>query len=285
MDIMSMDLATEEQEEQRSSSFSFNDFDTIFNHAREPLDSDVGVILLKQHYDTFGNETRSYDYKVWGKSIKEWVALAFDACPILELEFSEDDDLLQTIQPYLSDKKYTAVFYADTPLFTRQDFLEILDYAKSKRMNVCRVERGYIFVTDYLRTAQKVYATATPALQYAEDFMIVKDMATLSQASATLKQRILTFHLNNGVQIIDTNWTSIDADVVIGSGAVIYPNNILMGNTEIESGVILQVGNTITDSYISSGCVLKNSIIENSKIRNNTTLGPFAYISNGETKR
>ena len=128
--VLSMDLDTEISTE------SLNEIDTMWARAREPIDSDVAVIILKIHHPAFTGKTRSFDTKIWGKTMTEWVTLAFDKCPILEIETTSQADILSTIRPYLTDSKYTAVFYADTPLLTRKMFLTCLDYTKTKGMNV-----------------------------------------------------------------------------------------------------------------------------------------------------
>ena len=48
------------------------------------------------------------------------------------------------------------------------------------------------------------------------------------------KRRIINEkHMKNGVTIIDPKVTYIDETVEIGEGTVIYPGNILEGNTKI----------------------------------------------------
>ena len=264
---------------------SWVELDNIFARTREPLDSDVAVIILKIHHPAFLGNRKSFDYSLWGKTLTEWVSLAFDTCPILELETTASSDILYTIKPYLSDKKYTAVFYADTPLLQRKNFLNIIDYVKTKRMNVCKLERGYVFVTDYLRTAEKLYSSTSANLDFKDDFLLVCDMDSLSRASTILKDRILKYHLEHGVQILDTNWTSIDADVIIGENVTIYPENILQGKTIIGDNVVLQAGNTIINSQIGDNCKIIHSVIDRSKIRDGSKIEPFSYIYQGEVKK
>ena len=263
----------------------FEELDEIFSRTREPLDSDVAVIVLKIHHHEFLSSKKSYTYSILGKTLTEWLSIAFDACPVLEIECSESDDILEVLRPNLSDKKYTAVFYSDTPLLQRKTFLGIIDYAKHKGMNVCKLERGYVFVTDYLRTAQKLYSTTIPNLDFENDFLVVRNFDSFNKASQILKERILKFHLQNGVQILDTTWTSIDADVVIGDNVVIYPQNIIQGKTIIGDNTILQAGNTIIDSQIGNNCALMHCVVEKSKIRDNTNLEPFTFVLGGEVKR
>ena len=87
------------------------------------------------------------------------------------------------------------------------------------------------------------------------------------------------------MQFIDADWTSIDADVIIGQNTVIYPQNVLQGKTIIGDNVVLQVGNTIIDSSIGNGSNIMHSVIINSKITNNSNIEPFSYINKGIVKK
>ena len=93
-----------------------------------------------------------------------------------------------------------------------------------------------------------------------------------------LRKRINKFHLDNGVTLIDPDTTYLGVDVIIGKDTVIYPNNILEGYTNIgESCTILQ-NSRIKDSIIEDEVEVQASVILNSRIGKNTTVGPFAYI-------
>jgi len=263
------------------------DIDTLWEKVtqKEPIDSDVGVIILRQHHSAFNTTCRSFNLKVWGKSLIQWVSLAFDKCPILELDYQEGEDILTTIRPHISDKKYTAVFYADTPLFERRTFLSVLDFVQTKRMNVCKLERGYIFVSDYIKTAERIYTSTCPNFAGKDEFMIAKDMESLEKISQILKSRIFDYHMKQGVQIIDKGSVSIDADVVIGNNVIIYPNNSLEGETIILDNVILNTGNVIINSRIGENTKLRNCVIMNSQIEKNSELEPFSVIDNGVVKK
>mgnify|MGYP003295453751 CR=1 FL=1 len=73
--------------------------------------------------------------------------------------------------------------------------------------------------------------------------------------------------------------------VVIGDNVTIYPNNILQGKTVVGDNVILQTGNTIINSHIGNGCVLCNSVVDKSKIKDGTNLVPFSYVLEGNIKK
>ena len=85
-------------------------------------------------------------------------------------------------------------------------------------------------------------------------------------------------HMKNGVTIIDPNVTYIDDTVKIGEGTIIYPGNILEGQTEIGKNCVLGPNNRITDSIILDEADVTNSVIIESKVGSKTHVGPFAYL-------
>lgn len=85
-------------------------------------------------------------------------------------------------------------------------------------------------------------------------------------------------HMKNGVTIIDPKVTYIDENVEIGEGTVIYPGNILEGNTKIGINCILGQNNRIVDSIIDDGADVMSSVLIESKVGEGTHVGPFAYL-------
>lgn len=111
-----------------------------------------------------------------------------------------------------------------------------------------------------------------------EDTIGVNSRVQLAQAEELLRQRINLFHLENGVTLIDPKTTYIGIDVEIGKDTIIYPNNIIEGNTKIEERCVILQNSRIVNSIIKSGAEIQSSVILDSVIGENTTVGPFAYI-------
>lgn len=70
----------------------------------------------------------------------------------------------------------------------------------------------------------------------------------------------------------------IDKSVKIGKNVIIYPNNIIKGNTEIGDNVILYPNNFVKDSKIKSGAVVEYSYIEDSEVGKETHVGPYSRL-------
>ncbi len=112
-------------------------------------------------------------------------------------------------------------------------------------------------------------------------FEIIDNPKSISNASKILQTKILDYHKQNGVTLFGENTIFIDGDVEIESGTVIYPNNVLKGQTYIGKNVTLDAGNIISDSIISDEAYVVGSYIFKSKIEKGSKVGPFEKL-NGE---
>lgn len=138
--------------------------------------------------------------------------------------------------------------------------------------------QGEYYLTDVIGILKNKGKRVGAVVTDYEDTIGVNSRAQLAEAEEILRNRINRKHLDNGVTLIDPKTTYIGVDVKIGQDTIIYPNNILEGNTEIESGCTLLQNNRIKDSYIESGVEIQSSVILESRVGENTTVGPFAYI-------
>jgi len=87
--------------------------------------------------------------------------------------------------------------------------------------------------------------------------------------------------MKNGVTIIDPDSTYIDEDVEIGIDTVVYPSTIIEGKTKIGEDCIIGPGSRLVNAQISDRVEVKNSVVLESSIDNDTKVGPFAYVRPG----
>lgn len=85
-------------------------------------------------------------------------------------------------------------------------------------------------------------------------------------------------YLDAGVVFIDLKAAYIDEGVRIGKGTVIYPCVVLEGNVEIGENCTIGQNTRIKDSIIGNGTSIQSSVILESKVGNETSVGPFAYL-------
>lgn len=138
--------------------------------------------------------------------------------------------------------------------------------------------QGEYYLTDVIGILKSKNKRVGSLVTDYEDTIGVNSRAQLAEAECILRKRINNKHLDNGVTIIDPQNTYIGIDVEIGKDTIVYPGNILEGNTKIGSNCILYQNSRIKDSIIEDGTDVQSSVILDSKIGKNTTVGPFAYI-------
>ena len=244
--------------------------------------NDVLAIVLLYRNANFTGIIKPYNLEICGKKMYEWAMESVSDFEVKTIACDDHSNIVPLIKPLLNNKKTTIVLYSDTPLITKNTIYEILDYFSIRHLNVLKLNRGWVFDTEYISKAESLSSVITR--KFGEnDFFAVGDAYTLEKATNVLKNRILEFHLHNGVFIEDKNTTFIDASVIIESGAKIEPNNVLKGETYIGKNVILEPNNTIISSIISSGCDIKSSYVKNSKITENMVVGPFELIEEKES--
>lgn len=81
--------------------------------------------------------------------------------------------------------------------------------------------------------------------------------------------------------LIDKNTTYISPEAQIAEDAVIYPNNNIIGNTVIGKGAVIMPNCIITDSIIGENTKVTATVMEEARVGDNTTVGPFAYLRKG----
>ncbi len=139
-------------------------------------------------------------------------------------------------------------------------------------------EQGEYYLTDVIEILKSKNEIVGAVITDYEETIGVNSRAQLAQAEEILKSRINLMHMENGVTLIDPKTTYIGIDVEIGKDTIIYPNNILEGNTKIGSNCLLYQNSRIADSIIGDEVDIQSSVILSSNIGDNTTVGPFAYI-------
>lgn len=138
--------------------------------------------------------------------------------------------------------------------------------------------QGEYYLTDIIGILRndglKVGALPVPF----EETMGVNSRAQLSEVDKIMRLRINRKHMENGVTIIDPENTYISSDAEIDNDTIIYPGNVIEGNTVIDSNCILYPNSRIVNSIIDQGVSIQCSVIIESHVGENTTVGPYAYL-------
>jgi bifunctional UDP-N-acetylglucosamine pyrophosphorylase/glucosamine-1-phosphate N-acetyltransferase len=146
-----------------------------------------------------------------------------------------------------------------------------------KKIDNNNAQKEY-YLTDTIeilkKSGKKVGAYKTDFVE----FMAVNSRVQLQEASNAMRKRILTKLMDDGVTIIDPASTYVDMDVVIGTDSILYPGTIIEGGTIIGEECIIGPNSRIVKSLIGNGVEIQNSVILESKVNDNSKVGPFAYI-------
>jgi len=114
-----------------------------------------------------------------------------------------------------------------------------------------------------------------------QTYLGVNSQKQLAEAAAVMRARIADKHFENGVVIIDPASVYISADAEIEAGAVLQPGTMLNGRCKIGKGAVIGPNTQLTNSTVGAGSVVRNSVAEDSKIGEECTIGPFAYLRGG----
>lgn len=269
-----------ENEQQVDLSFSFHaepKTSLNTNFSEENAKNDVQVILMCVNNDYFKCE-KSYELKLLGKSMKDWLMNAVKDFPVKCVEMHFQDDFMPIVKQNINlEKKYTLVLFSDAPLVRTSTINQVLEYFIIKDLSVLKLTRGYMFKTDYLNTIDKLY---NPQMQYfeEEDFITAYNLKQFALIGDILKSRIISYHQKNGVIIYDPVNTIIDANVSIEEGVKIYSGNKILGGSVIEKDVVLSFNNVIDNAVIMANSFIASSIVKNSIIGKNCTLENFSIV-------
>lgn len=88
-------------------------------------------------------------------------------------------------------------------------------------------------------------------------------------------------YMEQGVHFIDIKMAYIDEGVRIGKGTTIYPCVVLEGDVSIGEDCVIGQNTRIKDSAIGNGTSIQSSVILDSRVGDETTVGPFAYLRPG----
>ncbi|WP_064202232.1 bifunctional UDP-N-acetylglucosamine diphosphorylase/glucosamine-1-phosphate N-acetyltransferase GlmU [Brevibacillus brevis] len=114
-----------------------------------------------------------------------------------------------------------------------------------------------------------------------EETMGVNDRVQLSEAEAYMKKRIMTGHMRNGVTIIDPTSTYIETDVKIEADTVIHPGSFLRGQTTVGTDCVIGPQADLTNVEVASGVTISYSVMVDSRVESDSSVGPFAYVRPG----
>lgn len=118
----------------------------------------------------------------------------------------------------------------------------------------------------------------------AEEVLGINTRQELAAVDRVMRRRKCESLMTDGVTIIDPDTAYIDADVEIGADTIIYPSVQIYGRTVIGEDSKIHAFSRVSDSKIGArSVVLEGSIVVDSEIGDDVSVGPYAHLRMGTT--
>jgi len=134
------------------------------------------------------------------------------------------------------------------------------------------------YLTDIVELMHTDYKVNSFIVRHPHVTMGVNDLYGISIAEKYLRESINKNHMLSGVSIINPETVTIGHNVVIEEGVIIHPNTTITGSSVIHSGAQIGPNTEIHNSEVGSNTVVNHSLVYDSKIGEETTVGPFAHL-------
>ncbi|MGO3752311.1 MAG: bifunctional UDP-N-acetylglucosamine diphosphorylase/glucosamine-1-phosphate N-acetyltransferase GlmU [Peptoniphilaceae bacterium] len=153
------------------------------------------------------------------------------------------------------------------------------DLKKSLNKLETNNSQGELYLTDVIQLLfEENKRIGGYKLRYNSEILGVNSRSDLFKCSDIMRSRVNHSYLVEGVTMIDANSVIIEPDVKIGRDTVIYPGAVIQGNSIIGENCTIYGSSRIVDSIIGDNVTIDNCLIEESKIGNNSKLGPYAHL-------
>lgn len=220
--------------------------------------------------------------KLLGREPKFWVKFACGEVPSRVVEYDGKTPVLDEAKKYVNlNTDYTFILLSTTPLLEQKDIMGLKDYAIFKSIGICKLPVGYIVNNRYFLDA-KSYSVDSVYTGDIDNFYIVENKKQYKYALSVLQDRINTFHMENGVEILKPSSVYIEPEVDILSGVTLHPNVSLKGETTIGENTIIKDGAVIDGSEVGKNVFIGSSRISKSKIGDNVCIASFCEIENSK---
>ncbi|MBV9617069.1 MAG: bifunctional UDP-N-acetylglucosamine diphosphorylase/glucosamine-1-phosphate N-acetyltransferase GlmU [Ktedonobacteraceae bacterium] len=147
--------------------------------------------------------------------------------------------------------------------------------------NLPRNASGEYYLTDLVAIAAAQERTIATVCGTLDETIGINNRVQLAQAEHILRHRTLERHMYAGVTIIDPATTYIDDEVQIGVDTIILPGTRITGKTTIGADCVLGPSTTIYQSVLADRCIVRNSVVEESILEEDVSIGPFSHCRGG----
>lgn len=142
--------------------------------------------------------------------------------------------------------------------------------------------QGEEYLTDvFAILAAQGKSVAVVSSDDASEILGINDRVQLAQCAALLRDRINAEHMFNGVTILDSQSTWIDASVVISADVMVEPGTRMIGTTTISEGSVIGPRTTLINCTVGTCSQVIESRCSDSHIGDGAIVGPYAYLRPG----
>jgi bifunctional UDP-N-acetylglucosamine pyrophosphorylase / glucosamine-1-phosphate N-acetyltransferase len=133
-------------------------------------------------------------------------------------------------------------------------------------------------VAIYRKRGWRVETQTVPS---AEEILGINSRAELAALSAIVRQAKNQSLMSAGVTIEDPATTYVDEGVTVGADTILHPGVSLEGRTSVGEGCEIHSGVRLVNARIGDRVmVLNHSIITDSEVGSDASVGPFAHLRN-----
>ncbi|MGA0351420.1 MAG: bifunctional UDP-N-acetylglucosamine diphosphorylase/glucosamine-1-phosphate N-acetyltransferase GlmU [Acholeplasmataceae bacterium] len=137
---------------------------------------------------------------------------------------------------------------------------------------------GEYYLTDIVKIMHKAFKVNTFETDNPQEMMGVNTLYQVSFAEKYLRHLINKTMMEVGVYMVNPSTITIGHSVVIEEGVTILPNTTISGHTVVKKGSTIGPNTELDNAYIDCDARVNHSLVYNSKIGANTTVGPFAHV-------
>ncbi len=146
------------------------------------------------------------------------------------------------------------------------------------RLRSDNAQREY-YLTDTIADLAGSGASVVPVMATDHLHLLgINDRVELAQARKEMNQRLCAQHMRDGVTIVDPQATYLEPELQIGRDTVIYPNSTIGRLSEIGERCVIGPNARLSGAKIGSGATIRESVIIDSTLADDITVGPFAHL-------
>lgn len=218
--------------------------------------------LLRQHAEGFHAATllttRLKDPTGYGRIVKNnagyFIGIREDKdCDPAELKIDEVNTGI-----YLFDWKFLA---------------EILPQLKNDNA------KAEFYLTDALgMLVSRKLSVGVHCMEDSHEVLGINSRLDLAQVEDHLYQQIRDYWLDQGVTLRNPTSIVIDSTVKLSPDCEILSGTVLQGQTRIGKGSVIGPNTQIIDSQVGADCQISHSVVKESQLADQVSVGPFAHI-------